>query len=115
VLVLPTESANAGLVWRFKHGHGDRFATNSAIRHDRLSSGDGEKRLIVDRLDEAIPQGVEHRAQGSDVFGLRDMFLRLRNYGAVVDDGAASDAGGAVVDRDRRVDEISIGVEMADP
>lgn len=65
-----------------------------------LVVGDGDDIVAVDRLDEAVAERVERRAEGADVLcGRGHALLDVRVGGAVVDERAA-----------RRVDEVAYGV-----
>src|SRR6516164_7690144 len=111
MLVLPAEPPDTGRSLRslkdlYLHG----FAMNLSITLAGLCVGDRLQGCIVYRLDETISQCIEHRAQRSHIFFVRQHFLSLRTDGAVIHDGTARDRVRTVVNRDGRVDEIAVRV-----
>src|SRR5262249_26632804 len=99
VLVLPAEAAYAGLARRLQDRNLDGLPVNPSLADARLLRTDGEQRLVVDRLDEAVAERIEGRPEPSDRLRGRHVFLRLGNECAIVDDGAPGDAGRTVIDR----------------
>ena len=114
MLILPSEASHPGLSRRFEDRRHDDFAMDPAFALVGLAGSDGDQRLIVDRLDEAVAEGIEHCAQGSDIFGGRDVLLGLRADGAIVHDGAARDGVLSIVDEDGGVDEVSVLIVVTD-
>jgi hypothetical protein len=68
VLVFPAEAPHACLTWCFQHLNLDGLAVNPAFADVRLVLGKGQQRLIVNRLDKAVSQSIERRAQRPDGF-----------------------------------------------
>ena len=113
MLILPTEAADARLSRRFENRDRDGFAMDAAFADIELVLSDSLQGCVVDGLDEAVAEGVESGAQGSNVFGIGDVLLSLRNQRAVIDDGAEGDGVCAIVDGDGGGDEIAVGIEVA--
>src|SRR5258708_39891264 len=113
VLILPAKAPHAGLSRRLEDGCIYDFAVNLSFAQARLVCGDCNQRLIVDGFHEAVAEWVEHGAEGTDVFGGRDVFLGFRAYWAIVYDGTACDGVLTVVDEDGGIDKVAIGAGVA--
>jgi len=68
VLVLPAETADAGLAGSFEDGHLNGFTVNPAIAEVRLILRESLERGVVNGFHETVPQGIECRAQCANVF-----------------------------------------------
>src|SRR5580692_5655674 len=113
MLILPAEAAHASRRRSLQDWHFDGFACNFAVAEFRLLRGDVDQSLIVNSFDEAVSKSVQHGSQSADVFGGRQMFLRLGTNGTVINKRAACNHVLAVVDENGRVDEISVYIEVA--
>src|SRR5262249_35170626 len=114
VLILPAEAAHTSLARSFKYRNFDDLARDRAAALRGLARSDRRESGIVNRLDETIPECVEHGTQRVNALGPRYMFLRLRTNGAVIDQRPAADAGRAAIDHDSRIDESPARIDMAD-
>ena len=114
MLVLPAEAADATLSRRLQHRDGDGLAVNLAVGSMHLMGRDGHQRVVVDRFDEPVAQGVERRPQRADILRCRHMFLRLGDDRAIIDEGTSADAARAIVDGDGWIDKIAIRIGVAD-
>jgi hypothetical protein len=99
VLVLPAEAAAADEPARLAHGDLDELPSHAG----GLAVGDGDERVAVDGLDEAVAEGVERAAEGAHLVAAEDALLDGGVDGTVVDERAAG-----------VVDEVD-AVEMAGP
>jgi hypothetical protein len=74
-----------------------------------------EQGLIGDSFNISVPERV--RAESSRVYRLRRgyPFLNLRADGAVIHEVAILDDFHSMIDRDLRILELAVGVEMSDP
>src|SRR5581483_6936553 len=114
MLVFPAEATHARLTWRLEQRHLDSFAVDSTSADLGLSGRDGLQCRVINRLHEAISQRIERGAQGADVFRRGYMLLSLWSDGPIVHNRAPGDTGGAIIDRDGRIHEITVCVPMSD-
>src|SRR5260370_18709989 len=114
MVILRAEGGDTRLAWSLEERNLDCFAVNPPGADFRLSCPNRQQGPVVNRFHESVSQSIERRAQRPDVFGDWDVFLRLRNHGAVVYDGAAGNCIGAVVDQHRGVHEVAVLVPMSD-
>ncbi len=98
MLIFPAETSDPRLAGSFEDGNLDGLSLNYAAADVRLVAGNIQQRPIVDRLDEAVSQGVEDGPERANVLGIRHVLLRLRAGGAIVDEGPAGDRARAVID-----------------
>ena len=99
MLVFPPEAAAAHQAVGFEDGDLDELSPHAG----RLAVGDGDERVAVDGLDEAVAEGVEGGAERAHLVATQDPLLDGRVDRTVVDERAAG-----------VVDEID-AVEMAGP
>jgi hypothetical protein len=112
VLILPAKTADAGLAGGFENGHLNGLTANAAITGVRLILRDGLQRAVVNGFDETVAQGIERCAQGADIFRGRNVLLSFGNDGAIVDDGAAGNCGGAIVNRNGGIYKVATGIAV---
>jgi hypothetical protein len=65
------------------------------------------------RFDAKVVAGFDSHAAAPGV-RLGHMFLRLGDDRALIDERTSTDAAGAIIDRDRGVDKIAVGIRVAD-
>src|SRR6266478_2428294 len=115
VLVFPAETPNTRLAWCLQNRHLDGFAVDPARADFGLACGDCQQRAVVDRFDESISQSVERCAQCPNILGDWNVFLCLRNDGAIIHYGTAANLVSATVDWHRGIHEIAVCIAMAGP
>src|ERR1700749_4677905 len=108
MLVLPSESANAGLPGCFKERNLDRLSTDSAFTLLRLVLSDCYQRAVVDGFDKPVSQRIQGSAQRANVLGLRAVRLSLGTGGTVVHDRASRNGVQSIVDKDGWIDEVAV-------
>src|SRR5437016_621121 len=115
VLVFPAETPDSRLAWCLQNRHLDGFAVDPARADFRLACGECQQRAVVNRFDESISQSVERCAQCPNILGDWNVFLCLRDDGAIIHYGAAANLVSATVDWHRGIHEISVCIAMAGP
>ena len=114
MLILPPETPDTGLTRGLEEGNLDGLPVDPPLARLTLSRGEGQQRTVVNRLYEAVAEGVERGAQCPNVLANRYVLLCFRNDGSVVENGPPLNGGRTIVDRDYRIDEIAVVVAMAD-
>ena len=115
MLVFPAETPDTRLACCLQNRHLDGFAVDPARADFGLACGDCQQRAVVDRFDESISQSVERRAQCPNILGDWNVFLGLRDDGAIIHYGTAGNLVSATVDWHRGINEVAVCVAMADP
>src|SRR5215475_5320650 len=115
MLIFPAKAPDAELAGGLQNGYLNGFALDQPVALPWLAPRDGHQRCIVDRLDETVTQRVQRSAQCAGGLRKRDMLLRLRAGGAIVDERAAGNSILAPVDGHGRIDEISVVIAVAYP
>src|SRR5579862_734492 len=112
MLILPTKAADASVSRSFQDRNLNSLAMDSALAEVRLVGRNIEQGGVVNRFHEAIAQRVEYGAQGPNVLRVGHVLLYLRTGGAIIHKGPARDC--AARDRNRRVHEVSVFIQVTD-
>ena len=121
LLVLPAETANAGLARGLEDGNVEDLAADLLLAFLTLLPGEVHESLIRDGFHKAIAQKIQRNAESADFFRVRHAFLdfragerAVRTNGAVVHQSAALDDFCSASNWYVWIDELAFGSTMAD-
>src|SRR3977135_465914 len=120
MLMLPTEATHRRLSQRLEDLDAERLTADLNSRGTILTAREVDQRLIRNRLDKTIAEQVQRESQRPDVFTVRHALLNLPVPNslvapdrAVIGQGAPGDDASPARNRDARVLETPLAVEMA--
>ena len=91
VLILPTKAAHAHFPRCLQDGYLDGLTMDQPVTLFRLFGSNVDQCLVINRLDEAVSQGIERGSQCANVFAWRQMLLCLGADRTVVNERTACD------------------------
>src|SRR5262249_34881542 len=109
----PAEASNAVLALAFRNQHFDRLAADLSVRCLALFLADLDQRFVGNRLHISIAERVGSDARRAYGFLPRYALLNLGANGAVIHQVPILDDLRSVIDRDLRILEPAVRVEMS--